>query len=62
MGIVQLHLETVGRRDAADRGFYPVCVSDGCATHTEERHSNALRAFAGYCRTVTTDEALRLLL
>jgi nicotinamidase-related amidase len=48
-------------RDAADRGFYPVCISDGCATHTEERHKNALRAFAGYCRTLTTDEALRLL-
>jgi nicotinamidase-related amidase len=48
-------------RDAADRGFYPVCISDGCATHTEDRHKNALRAFAGYCRTLTTDEALRLL-
>ena len=35
-------------RDAADRGFYPVCISDGCATHTEERHKNALRAFAGH--------------
>jgi nicotinamidase-related amidase len=48
-------------RDAADRGFYPVCISDGCATHTEERHKNALRAFAGYCRTLTTDQALALL-
>ena len=45
-------------RDAADRGFYPVCISDACATHTEERHKNALRAFAGYCRTLTTDQAL----
>ncbi|MEZ5779497.1 MAG: isochorismatase family cysteine hydrolase [Paracoccaceae bacterium] len=42
-------------RDAADRGFYPVCVSDACATHTEARHRNALAAFAGYCRTVSTD-------
>jgi nicotinamidase-related amidase len=48
-------------RDAADRGFYPVCISDGCATHTEERHQNALRAFGGYCRTLTTDQALQLL-
>jgi nicotinamidase-related amidase len=48
-------------RDAADRGFYPVCISDGCATHTEERHQNALRAFSGYCRTLTTDQALQLL-
>ncbi len=43
-------------RDAADRGFYPVCVSDGCATHTEPRHQNALQAFGGYCRTTTTAE------
>lgn len=48
-------------RDAADRGFYPVCISDGCATHTEERHRNALKAFAGYCRTLTTDQALQIL-
>ena len=41
-------------RDAADRGFYPVCVSDACATHSEQRHENALNAFKGYCRTVTT--------
>ena len=41
-------------RDAADRGFYPVCVSDACATHSESRHRNALGAFAGYCRTVST--------
>ena len=43
-------------RDAADRGFYPVCVSDACATHTEARHTNALKAFGGYCRTMTTDD------
>ena len=45
-------------RDAADRGFYPVCVSDGCATHTETRHQNALQAFGGYCRTMTTAQIL----
>jgi nicotinamidase-related amidase len=48
-------------RDAADRGFYPVCISDAVATHTAERHESALRAFAGYCRTLTTDQALALL-
>lgn len=41
-------------RDAADRGFYPVCVRDACATHSKARHENALAAFSGYCRTVTT--------
>lgn len=45
-------------RDAADRGFYPICISDACATHTNQRHANALGAFAGYCRTLTTDEML----
>ena len=41
-------------RDAADRGFYPVCVADACATHSAPRHENALNAFKGYCRTLTT--------
>jgi nicotinamidase-related amidase len=45
-------------RDAADRGFYPICLSDGCATHTQARHDNALAAFAGYCRTMATAELL----
>ena len=40
-------------RDAADRGFYPVCVSDACATHSAPRHETALNAFKGYCRTMT---------
>ncbi|HEY9057659.1 MAG TPA: hypothetical protein VIN77_10955, partial [Aurantimonas sp.] len=34
----------------------PICVSDACATHSQERHDNALAAFAGYCRTMTTQE------
>jgi len=41
-------------RDAADRGYYPVCIADACATHTPERHEAALKLFGGYCRTVTT--------
>jgi len=45
-------------RDAADRGFYPICVADACATHSQSRHDNALKAFSGYCRTMTTDEVL----
>ena len=45
-------------RDAADRGFYPVCVADACATHSQARHDNALGAFGGYCRTMTTAELL----
>ena len=45
-------------RDAADRGFYPICVADACASHSQARHDNALKAFGGYCRTMTTDEVL----
>lgn len=41
-------------RDGADRGFHMICVSDGCATDTRERHAAALAAFKGYCRTETT--------
>lgn len=48
-------------RDADDRGFYPVCVRDACATHTAERHEAALRAFSGYCRKLDTDELVALL-
>mmetsp|Transcript_6371 Transcript_6371/g.11969 ORF Transcript_6371/g.11969 Transcript_6371/m.11969 type:complete len:218 (+) Transcript_6371:15-668(+) len=43
-------------RDGADRGFYMVCVEDACATESEERHSTALNAFKGYCRTRSTAE------
>ena len=39
-------------RDAADRGFYPICVADACATHSQSRHDAALKAFNGYCRTM----------
>jgi nicotinamidase-related amidase len=42
-------------RDAADRGFYVVCIADACATYTKERHEGALALFAGYCRTATTE-------
>jgi len=42
-------------RDAADRGYYPVCIADACATHAPERHEAALKLFGGYCRTTTTD-------
>ena len=46
-------------RDAADRGFYPACVADACASHSQARDENALKAFGGYCRTMTTVELPR---
>lgn len=45
-------------RDGADRGFHMICVSDGVATDTRERHAAALNAFKGYCRTETTASLL----
>lgn len=48
-------------RDGADRGFHMVCVSDGVATDTHERHFAALNSFKGYCRTNTTDELISIM-
>ncbi len=45
-------------RDGADRGYLMVCVEDGCATDTPERHITALSLFMGYCRQATTGEIL----
>lgn len=45
-------------RDGADRGYYMVCATDACAAYTEERHMTALRAFGGYCRLRSVEEAL----
>jgi nicotinamidase-related amidase len=45
-------------RDAADRGYRTICVSDACATLTDERHKNALFLFAGYCRALSTDDVI----
>ncbi len=45
-------------RDAADRGYYPVCVADCSSSYSAERHEGALRAFGGYCRTVTLEAML----
>lgn len=42
-------------RDAADRGYLVTCVSDACATATQERHDSALKAFGGYCWIADTD-------
>lgn len=45
-------------RDAADRGYYPVCVADCCSSYTPARHEAALRAFGGYCRIVSLEAML----
>ncbi len=47
-------------KDGADRGYYMTCVHDACAAETNARHEAALSCFKGYCRMLTTDEALKL--
>jgi ureidoacrylate peracid hydrolase len=42
-------------RDACDLGYLVTLVPDACATYTQERHDNTLRAIKGYCRQRSTD-------
>jgi ureidoacrylate peracid hydrolase len=45
-------------RDACDLGYLVTCVTDACATLTQDRHDWALRNNSGYCRQRTTDQML----
>ena len=42
-------------RDACDLGYLVTLVPDACATYSQERHDNSLRAIKGYCRQVNTE-------
>lgn len=46
-------------RDACDLGYLVTLVTDACQTINAERHDNTLRAIAGYCRQVTSDELIQ---
>ena len=48
-------------RDAADRGYYVICIADACAAYTDERHKNALNALSGYCRIMKSDDIIEIL-
>ncbi|NYG45286.1 nicotinamidase-related amidase [Bradyrhizobium sp. IAR9] len=45
-------------RDACDLGYLVTLVPDACATYSQDRHDNTLRALKGYCRQVGTDALL----
>ena len=45
-------------RDACDLGYLVTQVTDACATYSQERHENSLRAIKGYCRQRSTDQVL----
>ena len=42
-------------RDACDLGYLVTLVPDACATYSQERHDDTLRAIKGYCRQVSTE-------
>lgn len=42
-------------RDACDLGYLVTLVPDACATYSQERHDNTLRAIKGYCRQISTE-------
>ncbi len=39
-------------KDAADRGYRVVCLTDACQAETLERHAAALACFQGYCEQI----------
>jgi nicotinamidase-related amidase len=47
-------------KDGADRGYYMTCVHDACAAETEALQQAAISCFKGYCRLLSTTEALAL--
>ena len=58
-GIVTDQCIATAATTACDLGYLVTLVSDACATYTQDRHDNTLRAIKGYCRQRTTDEFLR---
>jgi ureidoacrylate peracid hydrolase len=46
-------------RDACDHGFLVTLVHDACTALSAERHTNSLKAVAGYCRLTDSDALLR---
>lgn len=45
-------------RDACDLGYLVTLVPDACATYTQARHDNSLRAIKGYCRQRDTRDLI----
>jgi ureidoacrylate peracid hydrolase len=46
-------------RDACDLGYLVTCLTDACATQSQDRHDWALRNNRGYCRQRTTDQMIK---
>jgi nicotinamidase-related amidase len=48
-------------KDAADRGYRVVCLSDACQAETPERHDQALACFQGYAELLSVETFNRAL-
>ncbi|WP_119274955.1 cysteine hydrolase family protein [Taklimakanibacter deserti] len=48
-GVVTDQCVDMAVRDASDRGYLVTLAEDACATYSQARHDNALKAFGGYC-------------
>ena len=48
-------------KDAADRGYRVVCLTDACQAETPERHAAALACFQGYASLMSVDGFLALI-
>lgn len=61
-GVVTDHCVELSARDAADRGYYVLVVSDACATFTERLQRSALKRMnLGLMRVKSTEEVLDLI-
>lgn len=45
-------------RDACDLGYLVTVVDDACVTYSQDRHEQALNAYSGYCRRVSTAQLI----
>lgn len=59
MGFLTDQCVDMAVRDGADKGYNVICIADACATHTLQRHENALNAFKGYCTIMKTEEFIK---
>jgi nicotinamidase-related amidase len=59
MGMLTDQCVDMAIRDAADKGYYVICINDACTTHTLQRHENALNAFKGYCTIINTQQFIK---
>ena len=48
-------------KDAADRGYRVICLTDACMAETMERHQQAMACFQGYASLVSVDDFSKMI-